>query len=181
MKRMLPLLLSAVALAVLGGCAIAPGYGYNGAGRGGYYYGEDAYGGAGTVIYDNGGYYGGYYDPWGYRGYGSRAGTTIYYYDARGHRHYRPHRDHHRRSHDTRRPSTSRPRGDWDGRGKWHKPEAWRGDTGTRGNRSHPQRQSHPRRVDPSPKSASPHRARGRATPKKLQPDRRRDHDRSGQ
>jgi hypothetical protein len=102
MKRLLFRLLPALALPVLAGCAIAPGYTYSGGGDGGYYYGNDVYGGAGTVIYDDRGY-GGYYDPWGYAGYGGyyggRVGTTIYYYDAHGHRHYRSHRRNEQRRH----------------------------------------------------------------------------------
>lgn len=110
--------LAPMALLLLGGCAIAPDYRYNGGGDGGYYYGEAPYGGADTVIYRDSGWYG-YDDPWRFGGFwGPRRDTYVYYRDDRGGYHRRPpryhgrhdghHRDDHRRD-DHRRHDGHRP------------------------------------------------------------------------
>ncbi|HEX7815686.1 hypothetical protein [Dyella sp.] len=86
MKRLLAGLLLVAATAGLSGCYYDPGYSYV---RGGSSAGDAYYGSGGSVVYDDGGYYPGYWYPsYGYGGCCYGPGINVWY----GHTYYRGYR-----------------------------------------------------------------------------------------
>lgn len=103
-----------IASSLLGGCYVAPDYGYV---RGGAY-GGDAYYGRSTTVYDDGYYAPGYYSPdyYGYGGYGYPGGVSI----GVGTTWYGGSRDRYRhRDHDDRQWDHDNRRGDGGHAGSW--------------------------------------------------------------